>query len=63
MINAEFISFFIFIFSFLIILRNFILVLGSLVQEEPKPIVYTTYSLIVLGCSLSYIITYIKFII
>jgi hypothetical protein len=61
MINTEFISFFIFIFSFLVILRNFLLVLGSFFQDEPKPIIYPPQTLILIGCSLSYIISYLNF--
>lgn len=61
MINTEFIAFFIFVFSCLVILRNVLLVLGSFFVDEPKPLTYSLQSLFLIGVSISYIVTYIKF--
>jgi hypothetical protein len=57
--NIENIFLFIFIFTILTTLRGLFRVLGSLLQNEPKPIVFSNRELIFLGLSISYITTYI----
>jgi len=59
--NIESTFFFIFVFTILIVFRNLFRIISTLLDKEPKKIVYTNRELIILGLSLSYIITFIKF--
>lgn len=59
--NLESIYFFIFVFTILVTLKNFTKFLGALLQSEPKPLVYSNKELIMLGLSISYVITYYLF--
>ena len=59
--NIETIYFFIFVFTILVTLRNVAKFISTLLQREPKPLVYNSRELITLGLSISYIITYIYF--
>jgi len=59
MINIENLFFFIFIFSTLILLRSSGKFMSTLLQKEPKPLYLSDRELILLGTSISYIITYI----
>jgi hypothetical protein len=42
-------------------LRHGLKIVRALLEKNPKPLVYTNRELIILGLSLSYIITFIKF--
>jgi hypothetical protein len=57
--NLNSIYFFIFIFSTLIVIKNLSKFLIELLRDNPKPIGYSNRELLVLGLSISYIITYI----
>jgi hypothetical protein len=57
--NIETIYLFIFVFTILVTLRNVARFISALLQNEPKPLVYSNRELILFGLSLSYIITYI----
>lgn len=57
--SIETIYLFIFVFTILVTLRNVARFISALLQKEPKPLVYSNRELILVGLSLSYIITYI----
>jgi len=57
--NIESIFFFIYVFTLLVVSKNILRFISTLLQKEPKPLVYSDRGLIILGLSLSYIITYI----
>ena len=59
--NIESIYFFILVFTILVSLKNVLKFMGALLQREPKPLDYSNRELIILGLSISYIITYIFF--
>jgi len=42
-------------------LKNVLKFMGALLQREPKPLDYSNRELIILGLSISYIITYILY--
>lgn len=54
-------KFFIFIFSMFYLVKLLFDMGLRLTQENPKPITLDKYQLILLGLSLSYIITYIRY--
>jgi hypothetical protein len=57
--NIDTIYFFIFVFTILVAFKNVANFIGALLQKEPKPLVYSDRELILLGISISYIITYL----
>jgi hypothetical protein len=57
--NIDTIYLFVFVFTILVSLKNVTKVIGALLQTEPKPLVYSNRELIILGLSVSYIITYL----
>jgi len=57
--NIDTIYLFIFVFTIFVSLKNVAKFLGALLQKEPKPLVYSNRELILLGISISYIITYL----
>ncbi len=59
--NIESVYFFILVFTILVSLKNVLKFMGALLQREPKPLDYSNRELIILGLSISYIITYIFF--
>ena len=59
--NIESIYFFILVFTILVSLKNVLKFMSALLQREPKPLDYSNRELIILGLSISYIITYIFF--
>jgi len=50
---------FLLVFSSLNIIRNIFKIIGTLLQNDPKPLVLSNRDLIFLGLSISYIITFI----
>jgi hypothetical protein len=60
--NIESIYYFIFIFSLLVIAKNKIKFISALLSENPKPLGIGNGELIILGLSISYIFTYLKFL-
>jgi hypothetical protein len=59
--NIDSIYFFIFVFTILVSLKNVTKIIGALLQREPKPIQFSNRELIIVGLSISYIITYILY--
>jgi hypothetical protein len=59
--NIDSIYFFIFVFTILVSLKNVTKIIGALLQREPKPIQFSDRELIIVGLSISYIITYILY--
>jgi len=59
MFNLQAICLFIFVFTTLVLLKNFTKIIIALLPKDPKPIVYGKWEIIFLGLSISYIITYI----
>lgn len=59
--NIESVYFFILVFTILVSLKNVLKFMSALLQREPKPLDYSNRELIILGLSISYIITYIFF--
>lgn len=59
MFNLQAICLFIFVFTTLVLLKNFTKIIIALLHKDPKPIVYGKWEIIFLGLSISYIITYI----
>jgi hypothetical protein len=57
--NIDAIYLFIFVFTILVSLKNVTKFVSALLQKEPKPMVYSNRELILLGVSISYIITYL----
>jgi hypothetical protein len=57
--NLNSIFLFIFVFSILILIRGLGKVIGALSQKVPIVVVFSDRELILLGTSISYIITYI----
>jgi hypothetical protein len=57
--NLNFIFLFIFVFSILVLIRGLGKVIGALSQKVPLVVVFGDRELILLGTSISYIITYI----
>jgi len=57
--NINTIYFFIFVFSILVLLKNMTKFVGHLLQNSPQPMVLNNNELMILGLSISYIITYI----
>jgi hypothetical protein len=57
--NIESIYFFIFIFTILVFFQNSVKIISSLLSEEPKGL--SNRELIILGLSISYIITYFNY--
>jgi hypothetical protein len=47
------------VFTILVAFKNVANFIGALLQKEPKPLVYSDRELILLGISISYIITYL----
>ena len=60
--NIDTIYFFIFVFTILVFLKNLTKFIGALLDKNPKPLVYTNWELIILGLSISYIITYLNYL-
>lgn len=60
--NIENLYFFIFVFTILVILKNSIRIIGSLLLSDSKPVPYSDKELIFLGVSISYFITYINYL-
>lgn len=58
--NIEAVYFFTLIFTILVFFRHSVKIISSLLDEEPKGL--TSRELIFLGLSISYILTYIKFL-
>lgn len=57
--NINTIYFYIFVFTILVVLKNIAKFVGGLLQRQPKPLVYSNIEIIILGLSISYIITYL----
>jgi len=57
--NINTIYLFIFVLTILVSLRHGLKIVRALLEKNPKPLVYTNRELIILGLSISYIITYI----
>jgi hypothetical protein len=57
--NIDTIYLFIFVFTILVSLNNVTKFLSALLQKDPRPMVYSNRELILLGISISYIITYL----
>jgi hypothetical protein len=60
--NIDTIYFFIFVFTILVSLKNLTKFIGALLDKNPKPLVYTNRELLILGLSISYIITYLNYL-
>jgi hypothetical protein len=61
MLNISTIFFFVFVFTILVVIKNAFKFIGTLLQKEPHPMVMSNGELIILGLSISYIITYFYF--
>ena len=61
MLNISTIFFFVFVFAILVVIKNAFKFIGALLQKEPHPMVMSNGELIILGLSISYIITYFYF--
>jgi hypothetical protein len=59
MYSLDAIFLFLFIFSILIIVREFMNIIFRMIQKVPKPKHYSNLNLIVIASSISYIITYL----
>jgi len=57
--NISTIYLFIFVFTILVTLLNVLKFLRALLQDQPKPLVLSNRELILLGVSISYLITYL----
>jgi len=57
--NIDTIYLFIFVFTILVTLMNVLKFLRALLQKEPKPLVLSNRELLLLGTSISYLITYL----
>ena len=57
--NIDTIYLFIFVFTILVSLKNVTKFIGALLQKEPKPLVLSNRELLLLGTSISYLITYL----
>jgi hypothetical protein len=57
--NIDTIYLFIFVFTILVTLLNVLKFLRALLQREPKPLVLSNRELLLLGTSISYLITYL----
>lgn len=57
--NIDTIYLFIFVFTILVSLKNVTNFISALLSKEPKPLVYSNRELILLGISISYILTYL----
>jgi hypothetical protein len=58
--NIDTIYLFIFVFTILVTLLNVLKFLRALLQREPKPLVLSNRELLLLGTSISYLITYLS---
>jgi hypothetical protein len=58
--NIDTIYFFIFVFTILVSLLNVFKLLRALLQKEPQPLVLGNRELLLLGVSISYLITYLS---
>jgi len=58
--NIDTIYLFIFVFTILVTLLNVLKFLRALLQKEPKPLVLSNRELLLLGTSISYLITYLS---
>jgi hypothetical protein len=58
--NIDTIYLFIFVFTILVTLLNVLKFLRALLQKEPKPLVLSNRELILLGISISYLVTYLS---
>ena len=58
--NINTIYFFIFVFTILVSLLNVFKLLRALLQKEPQPLVIGNRELLLLGVSISYLITYLS---
>jgi hypothetical protein len=58
--NIDTIYLFIFVFTILVTLLNVLKFLRALLQKEPKPLVLSNRELILLGVSISYLVTYLS---
>ena len=58
--NINTIYFFIFVFTILVSLLNVFKLLRALLQKEPQPLVLGNRELLLLGVSISYLITYLS---
>jgi hypothetical protein len=58
--NIDTIYVFIFVFTILVTLLNVLKFLRALLQKEPKPLVLSNRELILLGVSISYLVTYLS---
>lgn len=59
--NVESIYFFILVFAVLFTIRTLLKFISALSKSTPKPFVFTDRELIILGTTISYIITYIVY--
>ncbi len=59
MLNIDTISLFVFIFSVLAVVRTAALFIRALLQDNPQRFLLSNRELILLGLTISYIITYI----
>lgn len=57
--NINTIYLFIFVLTVLVSLRHGLKIVSALLEKNPKPLAYTNRELVILGLSISYIITYI----
>jgi hypothetical protein len=57
--NIDTIYLFIFVFTILVTSLNVLKFLRALLQREPKPMVLSNRELLLLGVSISYLITYL----
>jgi hypothetical protein len=60
--NLEEIYFFVFVFTTLAFLKNVFKFIGALLQDNPQPVLFSDRELFLFALSISYILTYIKFL-
>ncbi len=59
MLNIDNLFFFIFIFSVLVVLRTTVRLIGALSQNSETRVIKSDRELVILGLTISYIITYL----
>ena len=57
--NIDAVYFFIFVFATLVTLKNLTRFISTLLKDSPEKLIYTNKELIILGMSVSYILTYL----
>lgn len=62
MIDTLAVLYFFFIYFILVLTKTTFKIVSALLQTNPKQLVFSSWELIILGVSISYIFTYIKFI-